>query len=325
MKKFSCNSKFNNISGFLSGGVVGKNEISNIINSTYNSNIFPNFNTSGICFATIVGESIISRCVQEIITTIPSTLVPSTAIPSTAIPSTAIPSTTVPSTTLLLTPVPPISIPSTSIPSTQISSTLTPSTHSPSTIFPSTFPPNECTYNVPSCQNCGKVSFIVDPSLYNISCVQSGSNWYYSFTSKTSNQFIVTQAINLNESNIIIEGNFSQTSDSTIFIVVSENNRDGALNINGCVSINGSISLALVEQPNSGDSSFVILKYNCSDQLEISDSQVTLATNYQNSKCDKISSQLNNQQNSLSITISSKLNSNCKKKIFFLFFYFFYF
>ena len=43
-------------------------------------------------------------------------------------------------------------------------------------------------------------------------------------------------------------------------------------------------------------------------------SQITVTSNYKDSKCDKIVSMLNNNPNSLLVSISSTLKSKCKGK-----------
>ena len=239
----------------------------------------------------------------------PSTMPPSTTPPSTTSPSTTSPSTTFPSTTF----------PSTTSPVTTISSTLSPptttsTTNIPSTFTPSTLSPFNCLYSVLNCQNCGNKGIVVDQSLFNIKCVSIGNEWSYSFENKSSSTVEFNNLITLNRTNLVIEGNFNQSKDSTI-VVVLDQDRNSSIYSSGCVSLDGNIILVIENQPPNGTEVYQLFSYNCSQTLSVSDSQITLSTNYKDSKCDNIVSSLNNNPNSLSVSVSSTLRSNCKGKI----------
>eukprot|EP01091_Cochliopodium_minus_P011382 TRINITY_DN3200_c0_g1_i7.p1 TRINITY_DN3200_c0_g1~~TRINITY_DN3200_c0_g1_i7.p1 ORF type:complete len:674 (-),score=131.70 TRINITY_DN3200_c0_g1_i7:31-2052(-) len=253
-------------------------------------------------------------------TTPPSTLIPSTLTPSTIIPSTSFPSTTPPSTLFASTTSPTSLTPSTFTPSTLTPSTLIPSTSLPSTTDPSTsipstiVPSQNCLYDVDNCEKCGMNGIIVDISQFNISCVQSGNDWVYSFSNKNSNTTTISQTVTLNQTSIIIQGNLNQTSNSTIVIVINNENKNG-LNVTGCVSLNGNLSLILNERPQNGNISIQLVTYNCTQQLTFNQSQFSITPKYKNNKCDNIKSTLSNQQNTLSVSLSSTLGSNCKTNI----------
>ena len=336
---------FNSLSSNITAGVVAYND-GNVTNCYYGLNIFTTFFLSGLCIAQDQINS--TSCFDLFITTLPpstmqpstlspstfppstllpstippssippstltpSTLEPSTQAPSTSTPSTLNPSTLMPSTLEASTSNPSTLTPSTLFPSTMIPSTLFPSTLIPSTSFPSSvIPTKNCSYNVPNCENCGILDFIVEQSLFNISCIFVDNKWLYSFKNKVSGTFVLSETINLNDSTILIDGNFNQTSNSTIIIVSSNQNKNGSITVNGCLSLNGNLSVILNEKPQDSNISIVLFNYNCTDTLNISDSQVTLKTDFQKSKCDKISSQLNNQPNTLLLTISSN-SGKCK-------------
>jgi hypothetical protein len=185
---------------------------------------------------------------------------------------------------------------------------------------PSTYLPSNvsCAYNVVNCEKCSKNTIQIDPIYYDISCVLILDQWIYLFKNKDSNTFQVSTNINVNNSNemVLIEGNFTQTSNSTITINLSpknsSSNNNFIFNVSGCVSLNGSIELVLNERPtNDKNFSIQFISYNCSDKANISDSQVKLSTNYEDSRCDVISQKVNNQPNSISISISSQINKNC--------------
>eukprot|EP01091_Cochliopodium_minus_P012268 TRINITY_DN3685_c0_g2_i4.p1 TRINITY_DN3685_c0_g2~~TRINITY_DN3685_c0_g2_i4.p1 ORF type:complete len:574 (+),score=115.42 TRINITY_DN3685_c0_g2_i4:459-2180(+) len=254
------------------------------------------------------------NCSNACPTAAPSTMIPSTLVPSTTIPSTSTPSTTSPSSLI-----PSTLIPSTLVPSTTIPSTSTPSTTPPSTSVPSN-PPN-CLYNVPNCQNCGLGSgFIVDTTQFNVSCVLSNSNWIYSFSDKFSNTTTVKESFTLNSTSLIILGDFDLSQNTTIDIVFSDSNKNGAINVTGCITLNGNISLTLEKRPERGTTKIVLINYNtnCSlpinfkrDVQTIQTSKFSVKPTYVNNKCDKISSTLNNQQGTLSLSLSASLNGNC--------------
>ena len=351
----NCNSTYNTITGYFSGGIVSFNNAT-LTNGFYGSNSFVNSTVIGQCVAVEKGTSIGCLDLFPASTTgQPTTGIPSTTSPTTTIPSTTPPTTGVPSTLQASSTTPPTTgMPSTTSPTTGVSSTFQvtteiastfqattgisttslastnipttitpttdiPSTHiastfAPSSMIPTTVPPVACLYNVPNCQNCGSQGIVVDVTLYNISCVFSGDKWIYSFKSLVSNTTFVTQVVTLNGS-VLIDGNLNQTSDSTLVIILSNENKNGALNVTGCVTINGNISLILNQEISNGNETFALISYNCSENINISNSQVVVDANYENSKCDSIISQVNNNQNSLSVSISSIKGKNCGKKI----------
>ena len=272
-------------------------------------------------------------------TTPPSTTPPSTTPPSTNPPSTTTPSTNPPSTTTLSTIVPSTTnSPSTILPSTTSSTTATSTTlvssNNPSNQASSSFPPSTsfpsnstCFYNVLNCEKCGNNSIKVDLTQFEVSCAFVANKWVYAFKNKTSDFFYVTQNIeinNLNGETIYIDGNFDQLPGTVISFVLKilpivslkRDVNDPSLLVNGCVSLNGDIEIVLDERPISdGDVSYNLISYNCSQQIKLSDSQVKLKTNYKDSQCDSISQKISNQQNTLSVSISSTLNKNCGGKI----------
>jgi hypothetical protein len=168
-------------------------------------------------------------------------------------------------------------------------------------------------YQVANCENCGNDGLVVDQTLYDISCIFSVDHWVYTFKNKNSNTTFITQVVVLNGS-VIIDGNFNQSSDSNLVIILSSSNKNGAVNVTGCVSINGNISLVLNQQVTNGNETFSLISYNCNENLSISDTQIVVDPKYQNSQCDTIKTQINNNQNSLSVSISSTSNK-CGKKI----------
>ena len=280
-------------------------------------------------------------------TYIPSTLIPSTQIPSTQLPSTQIPSTQIDSTVPPQTTNPPTQIPSTQIPSTQVPSSQIPSTQIPSNQIDSTVPPQttnpptslassqipstqvpsntSCSYNVPNCLNCenGNPATQVDPNLFNISCIFVSNKWIYSFKNKTSNTVTISNDLVFEkQSNIYIDGNFNQDSSSKITFFISfqnnkkkqNNNNNASIDVNGCISLNGNIDLVLDERPSSNQQVEIdLISYNCNTLPSLSESQVRLQTNYPNNQCDSVTRNINNQPNTLSVSLSSTLNKNCRK------------
>ena len=208
----------------------------------------------------------------------------------------------------------------------------------PSTLIPSTAIPTSfaCTYNVLNCEKCGITSVVVDLNQYSVSCVLFSSKWRYSFKNKNSETFQVNNNLNLSQNEaILVEGNFNQQSSSVISIILPkfrsnrrQSSQNSVFHVNGCVSLDGQIDLLVNERPSSNqDFEFELFSYNCSQTVQISDSQIKISSNYSNSNCDVTSKRINNQQNSLSVSLSSSLNKNCngKKKIWIILFYLYLF
>ena len=115
-------------------------------------------------------------------------------------------------------------------------------------------------------------------------------------------------------SSFIISGNFTQSSQGQIVFTFNpqqNNNNSSPLNVGGCVSVNGNISLNLETQPQQGTTNFQVISYNCSQQLNISSSQIQVIPNYNGSSCDTINSQSINQQGILGVSITSTLGNKC--------------
>ena len=196
---------------------------------------------------------------------------------------------------------------STQAPTTQISSTQTPTTQ----ILPTPLPPS-CYYQVPNCQNCSTNPPLVDLTQLNVSCSFIENQYLWIFQNKTSNTITNSVTIILNGSTTFIQGNFIQTSNGNlVFVISSNNNKSSSLNVGGCVSINGNISLSLETQPQQGTTNFQIISYNCSQQVNISSSQIQVIPNYNGSSCDTINSQAIDQPNSLGLSITSTLGNKC--------------
>ena len=117
----------------------------------------------------------------------------------------------------------------------------------------------------------------------------------------------------MNGSTTFIQGNFTQTSNGNLVVVISSsnNNKSSSLNVQGCVQINGTVSLNLQTQPQQGNSTFQIISYSCSQIANVSNSQIQINPNYKNSNCDSINSQTINNPDSISVTISSQLGNKC--------------
>ena len=115
-------------------------------------------------------------------------------------------------------------------------------------------------------------------------------------------------------SGIVVQGNFSQSSGGQIVFTVNpqqNNNKTVPLNVGGCVSVNGNINLNLQTQPQQGTTNLQVISYNCSQQVNISSSQIQVVPNYNGSQCDTINSQAINQQGSLGVSIISTLGNKC--------------
>ena len=114
----------------------------------------------------------------------------------------------------------------------------------------------------------------------------------------------------------VVSGNFTQSPQGQIVFTFNpssqqNNNKSVQLNVGGCVSINGNISLNLETQPQQGTTNFQVISYNCSQQVNISSSQIQVVPNYNGSSCDTINSQAINQPGSLGISLTSTLGNKC--------------
>ena len=171
----------------------------------------------------------------------------------------------------------------------------------------------------------------------NVSCIFSKNEWIWRFTPKSGTvtntgelilsgntttfiQGSLDNNANLNissSSSIVVQGNFTQSSGGQIVFTFNPqqnnniNNKSAPLNVGGCVSINGNISLNLETQPQQGTTNFQVISYNCSQQVNISSSQIQVVPNYNGSSCDTINSQSINQQGSLGVSITSSLGNKC--------------
>ena len=158
---------------------------------------------------------------------------------------------------------------------------------------------------------CSKSS-VVNLNQLNVSCSLIEATWIWIFKNKTSDTITNNVTITLNGSTTFIQGNFTQTSNGNLVVVISSNNnKSSSLNVSGCVQINGTISLNLQTQPQQGNSTFQIISYSCSQIANISNSQIQLNPNYKNSNCDSINSQTINNPDSVSVVLSSQLGNKC--------------
>jgi hypothetical protein len=94
-------------------------------------------------------------------------------------------------------------------------------------------------------------------------------------------------------------------------VISTNNNKSSSLNVQGCVQINGTVSLNLQTQPQQGNSTFQIISYSCSQVANVTNSQIQIQPNYNGSNCDSINSQTINNQNSASVVLSSQLGNKC--------------
>ena len=168
----------------------------------------------------------------------------------------------------------------------------------------------------------------------NVSCVFSQNEWRWTFTPNNGTLTNTGEIVVIGNTTTLIQGNFENNANfnisgnSTVFISGNltqtpqgeivftfnpqqNNNKSSPLNVGGCVSINGNISLNLETQPQQGTTNLQVISYNCSQQVNISSSQIQVNANYNGSSCDTINSQSINQPNSLGISLTSTLGNKC--------------
>ena len=193
------------------------------------------------------------------------------------------------------------------------SSLLSTSVSSPS---PLTTAPTKCAYQVLNCQNCEQNAPQVDLSQVNVSCNFSGGYWTWSFTPKAGTLTVNSPNFEIStNSTVIVQGNLTQTPMGTIIVNYtnsSQNNKTVPLNVEGCVSLKGNITVNLQTQPQQGTSQVQIISYSCSQQANISSSQVQVVPNYNGSSCDTIDSKTLSHSNSFGVSLTSTLGNKCK-------------
>ena len=282
-------------------------------------------------------------------TKIPATQLPTSPFPSTISQTSLTPTRNTPSATISLTKIPSTSFPpSTNSPSTNSpsqssifpstnfpSSSLLSSTHTQSTVSQTVHQTFLCAYQVSNCHNCTQNAPLFDLTQGNVSCVFSSqqNEWIWTFTPNTGtltnvgeivlsgNTTIFVEgnlknnaSLNISSgSNFIVSGNFTQNSGGQIVFTFNpqqNNNKSSPLNVGGCISINGNITLNLQTQTQQGTTNFQLISYNCSQQVNISSSQIQVTPNYNGSSCDTINSQTINQPGTLGISMTSTLGTN---------------
>ena len=267
-------------------------------------------------------------------TNIPTTNAPTTNIPSTNFPSKNIATTNIPTTVFLTSTAPTTNQPSTYSPSTHASSISL--SNLPHTSPETTSPPFVCFYRVTNCQFCPQNAPLFDLTQGNVSCIFFQNEWRWTFipnngtltntgeivvsgntTTFVEGNFVNNANLNISSgSTVVVSGNFSQELGGQIVFTFNpqqNNNKSSPLNVGGCVSINGNISLNLQTQPQQGTTNFQVISYNCSQQVNISSSQIQVIPNYNASSCDTINSQTINQPGSLGLSITSTLGNKCNE------------
>lgn len=85
------------------------------------------------------------------------------------------------------------------------------------------------------------------------------------------------------------------------------------MNVSGCVKIEGNVEIILNGESNN--ETFQLISYNCTSKLSFNDSQLIVKTNYKKNKCDEINPVVNNNINSLSISVSTSFDKRCNKSL----------
>ena len=327
----------------ITGNITATNSsgLAHLVNSIFNSSIWNGL--SLLIQAQPPFQSTNTPTTQTPTTNIPTTNAPTTQFASTIAPSTFSPSTNAPTTqfptTFLTSLFPTTNEPFTQNPSTELATTEIRTSMIASTFIPTlqqTSFPSTCFYKVPNCQNCPLDAPLFDLNQGNVSCIfsQQQQEWRWAFTpdngTLTNNAELILNGntttlvegnlqnnANLSISSgstVVVQGNFSQSSGGqTVFTFNQQqnNNKSSSLNVGGCVSVNGNISLNLQTQPQQGTTNLQVISYNCSQQVNISSSQIQVIPNYNGSSCDTINSQAINQQGSLGISLTSTFGDKC--------------
>ena len=70
--------------------------------------------------------------------------------------------------------------------------------------------------------------------------------------------------------------------------------------------------MVLSSKPINGSIDYNLVNYNCTS-ASVESKQVSIVTNYENGNCDSFSVITSNSPNTLSVSLKTSLNQNCKK------------
>ena len=274
-----------------------------------------------------------------------TSLTPTTQTATSLTPSSLAPSTQIPTTRSSTTQFPSSILSSTQVPTTRSSTTQSPPSLAPTQIpciyqvlncqnCPKNAPLFDLTQGNVSCiffQNEWRWTFTPNNGTLtntivfeNTTVIIQGNEINNGNLSVSLNSVVFIQGNITNNGNAsfsensltVIQGVFIQNSggETTFTYNPSSSNSSKAsapLVVGGCVSINGNISLNLQTQPQQGTTNLQIISYNCSQQVNISSSQIQVIPNYNGSSCDTINSQAINQPDSLGVSLTSTLGNKC--------------
>jgi hypothetical protein len=152
--------------------------------------------------------------------------------------------------------------------------------------------------------------------------------WSYTFKNSSSNQIYLSSNTTVAQK-ILIDGDMVTPPNNVISFNVSKNSNN-FIEVKGCLRIEGKLNVDLIEQPQSGTLLIVLIRYNCPNETKriyfdkkssnssmIDQSQIVISTNYEKSNCDRITSKLVQSQQTISVSLSSTINGNCKSNLIF--------
>ena len=79
--------------------------------------------------------------------------------------------------------------------------------------------------------------------------------------------------------------------------------------------MDGNIVVNINSRPNISEFSLLLIQYNYANKTNVSDSQLKVVSNYNKNNCDTQKSTLNNQQNTLSVSLQFGIGKNCERNI----------
>ena len=329
-------SRMNTLSGKTCGGIISLLSLGTLLDSSFTFNSFVSCLAQNDCVA--INNGSVFNCFDLNPTITPSTLVPSTQPPTTTTPSTQTPSTNPPTTTIpstvspsTLTPnqtteqptvvestlkpstlIPSTVTPSTFTPSTFIPSTTVPSTVTPSTQIPSTQAPKNCLYNVVNCENCPLTGLVLDTSQFLVSCEFKDQSWVWVYKNSSSNSISFNSSLQITNTTFF-EGNLNFGSNSNVTFLLERGQNNVSSISNGCLVINGTVTVFFNQKPNQTDFDLLLFKYNCPQLSIFNDSQLQVVSNYTGSDCDQNIHSVKNQQNNLFLSLKFKFGGLCQK------------
>jgi hypothetical protein len=155
--------------------------------------------------------------------------------------------------------------------------------------------------------------------IFSLNCVQIENDWFI-YISNQGNTITLNQTIEITKTVYVQEKLFLGSAAKLIFILKNkkknEINRNSFVKTNNCISLHKDSSLIIqLDSKPTNNQTVRVLDYDCPSTLSFEDPNIQIQTKFPNDqKCsDSVSSKINNNPNTLSVTFSS--TNSCGKSI----------